>query len=241
MTEKPDLSTNPGERQQSLLKRAAKAITPRRLRAERGVMLRLGPRAGRAYLKLRILDIVGSRASNLRRVPPEARSFVFVCFGNIMRSPMAERLFRRSLAEHGIEGIQVKSAGIHATPGSEAHPRSKVAARELGLPLDDHRSQLLTAPMVEDAEVIFAMDFQNKAELLALFPQSKDKLFMLAAYADSTGRQCEIADPYFGDQEEARRCYRLLQTCIDNLTASLSINESSQAPDRSLQKASIPS
>lgn len=239
--EKPDHSMNPPEPPQSLLKRVAKAIIPRRLRAERGVMLRLGPRAGRAYLKLRILDMVGSRASNTRRVPREARSFVFVCFGNIMRSPMAERLFRRSLAEHGIEGIQVKSAGIHATPGSEAHPRSRVAARELGLFLDDHRSQLLTARMVDEADVVFAMDFQNKAELLALFPQSKDKIFMLAAYAEGAGPQCEIADPYFGDQDEARRCYRLLQTCIDNLTASLSVNESSQAPDRSLQKASIPS
>ena len=236
--EKPDLSKNVPDPPQSLLKRAAKAIAPRRLRAERGVMLRLGPRAGRAYLKLRILDMVGSRASNLRKAPLEARSFVFVCFGNIMRSPMAERMFRRSLAEHGIEGIKVKSAGIHATPGSEAHPRAKVAARELGFPLDDHRSQLLTAQMVEEADVIFAMDFQNKAELLALFPQSRNKIFMLAAYAESKGHRCEIADPYFGDQDEARRCYHLLQTCVDNLAVSLAAKESSEVANRSSLKAS---
>jgi protein arginine phosphatase len=236
--EKPHPSMNIADPPQSLLKRAAKTIIPRRLRAERGVMLRLGPRAGRAYLKLRILDMVGSRASNMRKAPREARSFVFVCFGNIMRSPMAERLFRRALTEHGIEGILVQSAGIHATPGSEAHPRSKVAARELGLPLEDHRSQLLTAQMVEEADVIFAMDFQNKAELLALFPQGEHKIFMLGAYSDAVGHRCEIADPYFGDQDEARRCYRLLQTCIENLAASLA-RDSGEEQGRGLQTASI--
>jgi protein-tyrosine-phosphatase len=223
----PDASTSAPESQASLLKRGLRAIIPRRLRAERGVILRLGPRAGRAYLKLRILHVTGFGSSNLRKAPHDARSIVFVCFGNIMRSPMAERMFKRSVAERRIEGIDVKSAGIHATPGSEAHPRARVAARELGLPLDDHRSQLLTASMVEQADAIFAMDFQNKAELLALFPQAEDKVFMLGAYADAARQQCEIADPYFGDQDEARRCYLFLQTCIDNLAETLSGKEQS--------------
>jgi protein arginine phosphatase len=234
----PHVSTKTPESQASLLRRGLRAIVPRRLRAERGVMLRLGPRAGRAYLKLRILGMAGFGSSNLRKAPPDARSIVFVCFGNIMRSPMAERMFKRSLVERGIEGIQVKSAGIHATPGSEAHPRAKVAAGELGLPLDDHHSQLLTNSMVDEADAIFAMDFQNKAELLALFPQAQEKIFMLGAYADGAKQQCEIADPYFGDQDEARQCYRILQACIDNLAESLSAKGSSQEQDRGLRTAS---
>ena len=182
---------------------------------------RLGPRAGRTYLKLRILDAAGMRWSNMRRVPQDARSFLFVCYGNIMRSPMAERMLKRALSECGIEGVQVKSAGIHANPGSEAHPRAQIAARELGLPLDDHRSRLLIESMMEEADAVFAMDFQNKAELLMSFPQAEHKIFMFGAYAGAKGLPCEIPDPYFGDQEESRRCYRVLQTCAENLTESL--------------------
>jgi len=234
----PEASTTAPDTRESLLRKGLRAIVPRRLRAERGVMLRLGPRAGRAYLKLRLLGMAGLGSSNLRKASPNARSVVFVCFGNIMRSPMAEQMFRRAVAERGLEGIRVRSAGIHATAGSEAHPRARVAARELGLPLDDHRSQLLTNSMVDEADAIFAMDFQNKAELLALFPQSESKIFMLGAYADGARQQCEIADPYFGDQDEARQCYRILQACINNLAASLSGKDSGREQGRSLGTAS---
>jgi protein-tyrosine-phosphatase len=151
---------------------------------------------------------------------------------------MAERMLKRALAERAIEGTQVKSAGIHAMPGTEAHPRAKVAAGELGLPLEDHRSQLLTASMVAEADAIFAMDFQNKAELLALFPQGENKIFMLGAYAGTLQQRCEISDPFFGDQDEARRCYRVLQRCIDNLTASLWPKDSGQDKALALQTAS---
>jgi protein-tyrosine-phosphatase len=209
------------DRQKPLLKRVLRPLAPKRLLAERAIFLRLGPRAGRNYLTLRILDAAGFRSSNQRRIPEGARSFVFVCYGNIMRSPMTERMLTRALAERGVNGITVRSAGIHAVPGSEAHPRAQVVARELGLPLDSHRSRLLTTDMVSEADAILAMDFQNKAELLAKFPQAKNKIFMLGAYAPVQGASCEIADPYFGDQDEARRCYRVLQMCIDNLAESL--------------------
>lgn len=207
--------------QTPLMKRVLRPLVPSCLRAERAIFLRLGPAAGRSYLAFRILDAAGIRGSSRRRVPLGARSFLFVCYGNIMRSPMCERMLTRALVERGTTGVTVKSAGIHAVSGSPAHPRALVAARELGLPLDDHRSQLLTASMVDEADAIFAMDFQNKAEIAAMFPQAKNKIFMLGAYAGTEATRCEISDPFFGDQNESRRCYRVLQTCIDNLVESL--------------------
>ena len=204
-----------------LLKRVLRPLLPQSILRDRDTYLRLGPKTGRTYLRLRVLDRLGLRGSNKRKAPSNARSFVFVCFGNIMRSPMAELMFRRTLAEHGEYDMEICSAGIHAIPGSEAHPRSQVAARELGLPLDYHRSKLLTPEMVAKADAIFAMDFQNKAELLNLYPESRNKIFMLSAYAEGKYRYREIPDPFFGDQDEARRCYALLQTCVHNLVKSL--------------------
>jgi len=168
-------------------------------------------------------DVLGMRAENQRYVPPTARSFVFVCFGNIMRSAMAEFLMRKALNEaapEGIEKIRIVSAGLHANPGREAHLWMQEAATELGISLVTHRAKLLTREMVDAADAIFAMDFQNKAELLTLYPESADKIHMLSAYAEGAWKYREIPDPYLGDLDVTRYCARQLQTCIQNLLAA---------------------
>ena len=202
------------------LKSFLRPFVPQRFLKERDVFVRLGP-AGPTYARLRMLDAVGIRRSDHRAVPPGTRSFLFVCYGNIMRSPMAEAMLKRAALDLGQEEIKVSSAGLHATSGAEAHPRAIVAARELGIPLDHHRSRMLTEQMVAQAEAIFAMDFQNQAELLTRFPHAQDRILLLSAYAEREQRYREIPDPYFGDQEAARHCYAVLQTCTNNLARSM--------------------
>lgn len=187
---------------------------------ERDTFLRLGPKAGAIYAWYRLLDCMGVRPQKRERIPPSTRSVLFVCFGNIMRSPMAEAMFRQSTAGTQIL-VTAVSAGLHAIPSREAHPRALVASSEFGISLVEHRAQLLTPEMVSQADAIFVMDFQNKAEVLALYPEARDKVVMLSAYADGAERCREIPDPYFGDLEATRRCYALLQTCIHNLAAEL--------------------
>jgi protein-tyrosine-phosphatase len=202
------------------LKSFIRPLVPQRFIKERDVFVRLGP-AGPTYARLRILDALGIRQSTSRAVPPGTCSFLFVCYGNIMRSPMAEAMLKRAALDLGQEEIKVNSAGLHATPDTEAHPRAIIAARELGIPLDHHRSQMLTEQMVVEVEAILAMDFQNQAELLIKFPHARDKILLLSAYAERELRYREIPDPYFGDQEAARHCYAVLQTCINNLARSI--------------------
>jgi protein-tyrosine phosphatase len=210
----------------AFLKQSLKRMVPERILRERAIILRLGTSAGRFYARTRLLDTIGINPFARRLVPPRASSFVFVCFGNIMRSPMANALLKRSIAE-GNTAIRSDSAGLHAIPGLSAHPSGQVAANELGISLADHQAKLLTAEMIEKADAIFAMDFQNLSELLTLYPESKNKIFMLSAYADDP-RIHEISDPFFGDIETARRCYRLLQTCVQNLVTSLTPSSSSE-------------
>ena len=202
------------------LKKVLGPLVPRRLIEERDIVLRLG-QAGRTYVKLRLLDTMGIRPSKPCPVPAGARSFLFVCYGNIMRSPMAELMLKRALSQYHQEGITVLSAGIHATPGTEAHPRARVAAPAFGLRLDDHRSRLLTGEMIANADAVFAMDLQNEAELLTQFPQSANKIFLLSSYAEGGQRGRAIADPYFGDQDEMSRCCAVLRACINNLARSM--------------------
>ncbi len=213
MTQEPALSGS---------KATLRRFVPDILLKEREIMQQLGPKAGRVYIRLRLLDAVGIRAANQRLAPSSARSLVFVCWGNIMRSAMAEFLMRRALREAGLtEQAQIISAGLHATAGREAHPWAREASVQLGISLAEHRAKPLTLEMVERADCIFAMDFQNKAELLTLYPAFREKICMLSAYSDGPGRYGEIRDPYHQDLEGTLLCGQQLQTCICNLMRSL--------------------
>jgi sugar transferase (PEP-CTERM/EpsH1 system associated) len=174
--------------------------------------LRVAPRARRLYWRLQIRRLFGKTAA-----PPDAAagSLLFVCHGNIIRSPMAAALMRRRLGERGAGGVEVRSAGLHAVPGRPADGRAEMAAAEFGVSLRGHRARPLSSALVRRADLIFAMDTLNQAELLARHPEAADKVFLLGAEApDRRGRPIEIADPFAGAVADIRRCYRLLDGCV---------------------------
>lgn len=205
----------------TMSKDVLRKFVPDFLLKQRDIVIRLGP-AGRAYASLRWRDALGIRTSSRRLVPPSARSFLFVCSGNIMRSAMAEFLMRQALRESGLEEqVQITSAGLHASVGREAHPWAQDASADIGIALAEHRAKLFTREMMEQADCVFAMDFQNKAELLTLYPGMQNKIYMLSVYAEGASQYREIPDPYLGDLETTRFCARQLQTCIRNLMISI--------------------
>ena len=225
--------------QPGMFKDVVRKFIPQFLLQQRGIVRRLGPGAGRIYARLRMRDVLGMRGENQRAVPPSARSFVFVCFGNIMRSAIAESLMRKALKETApdeIDKIRIVSAGLHANPGREAHPWMQEAAADLGISLAMHRAKPLTREMVDAADAVFAMDFQNKAELLTLYPESAKKIYMLSSYAEGPWKGREIPDPYLGDLEVTRYCARQLQTCIQNLLAATVLSSANQPGAKSYEE-----
>ncbi|MGA2389735.1 MAG: hypothetical protein ABSF97_12285 [Candidatus Sulfotelmatobacter sp.] len=206
-----------------MIKPVLRKFVPNFLLQQRSIVVRLGAQAGWIYAKLRLLDSLGFRGVNRRVVPAGARSFLFVCFGNIMRSAMAEFLMRKMALENAPEranSLCIMSAGLHTPAGREAHPWAQEAAADLGVSLADHRSKPLIREMVERADCIFAMDFQNKAELLTLYPEAEAKIYMMSAYAEGSSRYREIPDPYNSDLDRTRACGRYLRTCVGNLIAA---------------------
>jgi len=185
------------------------------------IYLRLRPEARSTYARLRTADALGTNRKYSQAIPGSMRSALFVCYGNIMRSPMAEAMLKRVLAEQGVNGVGVQSAGLHALAGREAHPLALKVSREIGIPLDNHRAQLLTPEMVASSDVIFALDFENLAELCAAYPDAKNKIHMLSAFAEGKQRNREIADPYYGDEKTTRQCYAMLMQCVRNLAQSV--------------------
>jgi protein-tyrosine-phosphatase len=181
------------------------------------------------YVRLRVLNGLGLRKERSRKAPATAHSFLFVCSGNIMRGPMCEALMKRALVDFSRVDVLATSAGLNARPGKPAHPWSLIAAREFGIDLSEHRARPLTLDTLDQADAIFVMDYQNQVELLCRYPRAKEKVFMLSAYAGDDYRLIEIRDPFYGDEEETRYCYRILQTCINNLVATLVTNAKRKA------------
>jgi protein-tyrosine-phosphatase/predicted ATP-grasp superfamily ATP-dependent carboligase len=205
----------------ALSRSALRRVAPGNLKTYATSYFRLSRQSRPAYVRLRIRNMLHLSGGLGRPTLANAQSFLFVCFGNIMRSPMAELMLKRALENRGVRTMSVQSAGLHARPGREAHEWAMTVSRELGIPLDLHRAQAVTPELVENSDAVFAMDFENLAELRMRFPRARHKMFLLSCYATGRHKNREIADPYLGNIQTTRECYAVLQECIHGLAGDL--------------------
>lgn len=143
---------------------------------------------------------------------PESPRVLFVCLGNVCRSPMAARYLREAAAERGLDAYTAESAGF-IEEEDRPSPRAAVeAAADYGVDLGDHRSTLLTRPVLDRSDLVFLMDAYNYALLDRHFGDATDAAYFLGAFG---GDDYEIGDPYRGDVEEFRRVYGEIADAVD--------------------------
>jgi protein-tyrosine-phosphatase/predicted ATP-grasp superfamily ATP-dependent carboligase len=205
------------------LKKLLRSIVPSVLFEIIRIYHRIGLYGEVVYVKQRLRRALGIQRRPCTRMSTDVGFILFVCHGNIIRSPMAAALLRRQLAQvDSSQGIVIDSAGTRARPGG-ADSRAREVATEFGITLEGHRAQPLTADIVKRADVIFVMDFLNEAELLRDYPEAAHKVFILGEYSQKLGSEpAEIKDPYNGDVADIRRCYHILDSHIQIVAAMLS-------------------
>jgi protein-tyrosine-phosphatase len=207
-----------GKRIQNFIKQLVPAAVVAGLR----VAAELKPVSPSGYTRLASVASAWRRTGQKPVLSERVSSVVFVCHGNIMRSPVSEAMLRNNLEKRGITNVKVVSAGMHAIAGRSADPRAQIVAPEFGVSVNAHRAQLLTQQLVDSNDLVIVMDIQNAAEFLMRFPQASDKLFTLRQFSErkrAAGR--DIPDPYPGDEDYMRQCCGMLQECIEGLAVEL--------------------
>jgi protein-tyrosine-phosphatase len=136
------------------------------------------------------------------------KKLIFVCTGNICRSPMAEGLLKHMLGPD--YGWEISSAGICAANGAPASPNAVEALREQGIKISDHRSRYLTPELIKEADLLVVMTSGHREAILAMAPESAGKVFLLKSFGIPQST-LDIYDP-FG---EALDVYRRVRDEID--------------------------
>jgi protein-tyrosine-phosphatase len=194
----------------------------------RGLAASIRKNAGRVADRARRLpfDLVSGsaalrrkRGASLRRSLSVCPRIVFLCRGNICRSPFAERVTRRMLDAHGLATVETASAGTYPVAGRPSPPEAMTAAQTFGVSLDDHRSRILDGALAEWAGAILCMDLKDARLLAESFPSARKKTFLLGTFGDR--RRVVIDDPWGKTLDEFRRCYETIQGSVTGLVSTL--------------------
>jgi protein-tyrosine-phosphatase len=141
---------------------------------------------------------------------------LFVCTGNICRSPMAEGVLKILLPPPLEHRIMVRSAGTHAADGLPAEPGALRAAREYGADIACHRSRAIDGSMVACADLILVMERQQTRFVRSTALVAPDALRLLGEFAGGAATP-EIPDPYGGSFAVYRHCAQIIRGCLDGL------------------------
>lgn len=157
------------------------------------------------------------------------KTVLFICTGNICRSPMAEGIFRH--AAQGRGNYRVLSAGLGAIDGQPPSPHAVRANRELGIDISNQRSRMLTPELVQQADYIFGMTHSHVDTVMLLYPQAAEKTFLLREFDETLDTfEKDISDPIGGSYEIYVNCRDQIEQGIASILRFIEHGESHGLP-----------
>jgi protein-tyrosine phosphatase len=169
--------------------------------------------AVKAPLKDAFWAVRGRRLAN-PALPAVVRSILFVCKGNICRSPFAAYRAAQLLEEAGAR-VACESAGIQITQADRSPREACEAARAFGVRLDAHRPVPLTRSLLSSFDLIVVMEASQFAFLRQSYPDAMDRIWLLSLLDEPYGYdRFHIADPFGQPQAAFNTCYRRLDDAL---------------------------
>jgi protein-tyrosine-phosphatase/predicted ATP-grasp superfamily ATP-dependent carboligase len=172
-------------------------------------------RAKSAVLKLKLSRHHSSVTHSTKERGVYPRKILFVCFGNICRSPFAEGLARQKITH-----CAVASAGFHNKDGRPVAGHIRVAAVARGLDLSNCFSQHLTPALVSESDLILLMDRENFRMMSERFPSAMSRSTLLGFFAQEP--IIDIEDPYFMQPKQVEKVIGTIESGVSGLRRFLS-------------------
>ena len=123
---------------------------------------------------------------------------VFVCWGNICRSPMAERVAERMAADRGLTGVEFTSAATSREElGAPIDRRAETVLREQGYRVDGHVAHQITREEIEQADLVIAMEDIHVTRMMGLAPEARN-VSLLTDYDPDAEPGSGVPDPWYG-------------------------------------------
>jgi len=151
---------------------------------------------------------------------------LFVCMGNICRSPMAEGMFRKAIREAGLEQqVIADSAGTHAYHvGDAPDPRAQQAARQRGADISRLRGRKVADEDFDVFDYILAMDGDNHSRLIERAPaQHHGKIHRLLAFSRKYPN-LDVVDPYYGGPQGFEENLDMIEDAVQGLIRDIGGN-----------------
>jgi glycine hydroxymethyltransferase len=162
------------------------------------------------------------------------KNVLFVCTGNICRSPIAEGLFRQLIGNR--KDIEVASAGVHAVRGQPPSLYAVQVCQANGVDISNLRSQPLTTALVDRATHIFAMTGAHLETIQLLFPQGGEKSYLLREFEEpGTTVWRDVPDPIGLGRDIYEVCARTIKNALPSVLAF--VEQSALVPPGSTRKS----
>lgn len=146
-------------------------------------------------------------------------TIVFICKGNICRSPFAEHYLKRIEPS----SLQVYSCGYHPEAGRNAPFNAVIAGKNTGIDLDCHRSSIVNRELLDNADIIFVFDYENMEKIISQYPEYKSKFWYLSEI--SPNGMLDIPDPNGKDLSFFTDTYSQIKHYLDIVQKELHSGE----------------
>jgi len=152
----------------------------------------------------------------------QTANILFVCIGNICRSPFAHAFFTKLVNQKQLQGLRVESVGLLALPGNSATYLAQRVAEEFGVDLSEHRAKSVSKELVAWSSMILVMEKSHEDTLLIDFPEAEGKTQLIRHFARFGSKRRGIADPYGLEYDAYRFCFLDIEDAVSGLIDFLS-------------------